>query len=154
MREIELLGRSLRSTQEGLEYEASDTHCQALVEGLGLSEESKTVNSAAVKPGGDRTRRRREMLEGTEQTRSRSLAEKEICTKMANPTRGSWKKSKMACRCTRGVEKVTWVMQAWKHDAVTADVHVDSDLGKRAQKEVGSLAVRADVELDLMNVWR
>ena len=38
VREIEMLGRSLRWTQEGLEYEASDKHRQALLEGLGLSE--------------------------------------------------------------------------------------------------------------------
>ena len=47
VREIEILGRSLRCTDEGLEYEASDKHRQAL--GWGLSEKYKTVNSAAVK---------------------------------------------------------------------------------------------------------
>ena len=46
MRKIEILGRSLGLTEEGLEYEASDKHRQALLEGLGLSPESKTVNSA------------------------------------------------------------------------------------------------------------
>ena len=43
-----------RWTDEGLEHEASDQHSQALVEGVGLVEE--------------------EMLEGTEKTRSWSLA--------------------------------------------------------------------------------
>ena len=38
-------------TEEELEYEeASDKHRQALLEGLELSEESQTVNNAAVKP--------------------------------------------------------------------------------------------------------
>ena len=50
MREMEMLGRNLRWTEEGLEYEASEKHLQALVEGVGLSQESKTINSAAVKP--------------------------------------------------------------------------------------------------------
>ena len=53
-REIETLGRSLRWTEEELEYEASDKRRQGLVEGVGLSEE--------------------EMLEGTEKTRFWSLA--------------------------------------------------------------------------------
>ena len=48
--EIEILGRNLTWTEEGLEYEGSDKHRQALLEGLGLNEESKSVNSAAVKP--------------------------------------------------------------------------------------------------------
>ena len=48
--EIEILGRNLTWTEEGLEYEGSDTHRQALLDGLGLNEESKAVNSAAVKP--------------------------------------------------------------------------------------------------------
>ena len=50
MREIEILGRSLRWTEEGLEYQASDKHRQPLLGGLGFSEESKTVNSAAWSP--------------------------------------------------------------------------------------------------------
>ena len=48
--EIEMLGRSLTWTEEGLECEGSDKHRRALVEGLGLSEEPKAVNIAAVKP--------------------------------------------------------------------------------------------------------
>ena len=38
---IEILGRNLTWTEEGLEYEGSDKHRQALLEGLGLNEESK-----------------------------------------------------------------------------------------------------------------
>ena len=104
--EIEILGRNLTWTEEGLEYEGSDKHRQALLEGLGLNEESKAVNSAAVKPEETDT----EMLDASETKRFRSLAAtlnymssdrsdvqyaaKEVCTKMANPTRGSWKRLK------------------------------------------------------------
>ena len=49
--EIEILGRNLTWTEEGLECEGSDKHRQALLEGLVLKEESKAVNSTAVKPG-------------------------------------------------------------------------------------------------------
>ena len=48
MHEIEILGRNLTWTEEGLEYEGSDNHRRALLEGLGLNEESKAVNSAAM----------------------------------------------------------------------------------------------------------
>ena len=48
--EIEILGRNLTWTEDGLEYEGSDKHRRVLLEGLGLNEESKAVNSAAVKP--------------------------------------------------------------------------------------------------------
>ena len=37
-------------TEEGLEYEGSAKHRHALLEGLGLNEKSKAVNSAAMKP--------------------------------------------------------------------------------------------------------
>ena len=86
----------------------SDRHRQALLEGLGWSEESKTVNSAAVKSEEIGQVEDVETLEGKESTKFRSLAAmlnhmrsdrsevqyfaKEICTMMANPTQGSWKR--------------------------------------------------------------
>ena len=104
--EIEILGRNLTWTEERLEYERSDKHREALLEGLGLNEESMTVYSAAVKPEeigqghGDVGRVRNEKIQkfggGVELHESdRSdvqYAAKEVCTKMANPTRGSWKR--------------------------------------------------------------
>ena len=41
--EIEILVRNLTWTKEGLEYEGSDKHRRALLEGTGLNEESKAV---------------------------------------------------------------------------------------------------------------
>ena len=52
-------------------------------------------------------------------------AAKEVCTKMASPTRGSWKQ---AGRYLKGVEKVTWEMEAWQiNEEVNVDVRVDSN---------------------------
>ena len=48
--EIEISGRKLTWTEEGLEYEGRDKHRQASLEGLRLNEESKAVNNAAMKP--------------------------------------------------------------------------------------------------------
>ena len=63
---IEILGRRLRWRKEGLEYEGCDKHRQALSEGFGLSEDSKTVNSAVVKPEEMGQEEDEKMLEGTE----------------------------------------------------------------------------------------
>ena len=74
--EIEILGRSLTWTEEGLEYEGSDKHRRALLEGLELSEESKAVNSAAVKPEEIGQEEDTEMLDASETKRFRSVAAK------------------------------------------------------------------------------
>ena len=50
VREIELLGTSVRLREEELGCEASGKHRRALLEGFRSIEESKTVNSTAVKP--------------------------------------------------------------------------------------------------------
>ena len=121
MHEIEIVGRSLTWTKEGLEYESSDKHRRALLEGLGLNEESKAVNSPAVKTEEIGQEEDTEMF-ASETKRFRSLAAtlnymssdrsdvqyaaKEVCTKMANPTRGSWKRLKKAGRYLTGVENM------------------------------------------------
>ena len=55
--EMEILGRSLRWTEEGLEYEASDRHHQALPQGMGLCSESKMVRQSHGHARGDEARR-------------------------------------------------------------------------------------------------
>ena len=72
--EIEILGRSLTWTEEGLEYEGRDKHRQALLECLGLNEESKAVNSAAVKPEEIGQEEDTEMFDSSEAKSFRSLA--------------------------------------------------------------------------------
>ena len=62
VREIEILGTSVSLSEEGLGREASGKRRRALLEGLGSIEESKTVNSTAVKgwdPEESRSARRR-----------------------------------------------------------------------------------------------
>ena len=149
--EIEILDRNLTWTEEGLEYEGSDKHRRGLLEGLGLNEESKTVNSAAVKPKEIGQEEDTGMLNVAETKMFRSLAAtlnymsldrsdvqyaaKEVCTKMASPTQGSWKRLKKAGRYLKGVEKVTWV-RSWKSDdEVNVDVHVDSDWAKGPERK-------------------
>ena len=151
--EIEILGRNLTWTEEGLEYEGSDKHRRALLEGLGLNEESKAVNSAAMKPEEIGQEEDTEVLDASEAKRFRSLAAtlnymssdrsdvqcaaKEVCKMMAKPTQGSWKRLKKAGRCLTGAEKVTWVMRSWRHDdKVNVDVHVDSNWASGTREEI------------------
>ena len=138
--ETEILGRNLTWTEGGLECEGSDKHRQALLEGLGLNYESKAVNSAAMKPEQINQEEDAEMLDESETKGFRSLAATlnymssdrsavqyaatAVCTKMANPTRGSWPRLKKAGRYLKGVQKVTWLMGSWKNDdEVNVDVH-------------------------------
>ena len=48
VREIETVRKSFRWKEEELEHEESDTHCEALLEELGLCANSQTVTSAEV----------------------------------------------------------------------------------------------------------
>ena len=107
VQEIKILGRTLRWTEQGVEYEEGDKHRQTLLRGLGLNEESTTVNGAVLKEealgqeedeeilGVEQARRFRS-LEATLKNMSLDRSDvqsgaKEVCMKMANPTRGSWK---------------------------------------------------------------
>ena len=93
-----------------------------------MNGESKAVNSAAMKPEEICQEEDTDMLDASESKRFRILAAtlnymgsdrsdvqyaaKEVCKKMAKPTRGSWKRLKKAGRYWTGVEKVTWVMRS------------------------------------------
>ena len=127
-----------------MEFEGSDKHRRTLLEGLVLNEESKAVNSAAVKPEEIGQEVDTDVLGALEAKRFRSLAAtlnymildrlnvqyaaKEVCKMMAKPIQGSWKRLKKAGRCLTGVDNVTWVMRSWRHDdKVNVDVHVNSD---------------------------
>ena len=50
IKEVTILGRTLRWTEEGLEYEADGKHVRDLMEAEGLNENSNTVVSPVVKP--------------------------------------------------------------------------------------------------------
>ena len=71
---MQILVKHLRWTEEELDHEASDRHRHALLEGLGLSEESKTVNSAAVKLEEIGQEEGTDTLEGTERKEFRSFS--------------------------------------------------------------------------------
>ena len=118
--EIEILGQEpdMDRGRSGVRRQRQNTVKRCL-EGLGLNE---AVNRAAVKTRGDWSRRRHgdvgrlrnkkdsEVLAATLNYMSSDrsdvqYAAKAVCTKMANPSRGSWKKFKKASSYLKGVEK-------------------------------------------------
>ena len=149
--EIEMLGTSVRWTEDGLGCEATDKRRQALLEGLESSEESKTVNSAAVKPEEIGQEEDGEMREGTEKTRFRSFCgdakqhesgqigraprrERDMHEDGESDTRKP-EEVQEDMRILEESDGVTWVMRAWRHDCMTVYVHVDSDWAQGPERK-------------------
>ena len=135
VREMEILGITFRWKEEELEAEASDKHSQTLLEGLGLSEESKTVSGSQA--GGDRTRRRRGHAGGNGEDEVRELGGDAELHEPGHVGRAISREGDMhedgeadtrklekieeGMQMHEGVEKVRWVMRAWKNNGVTVD---------------------------------
>ena len=109
----------------------------AFLRGLGLGEDSKTVNSAAMNSARMRTRRSWEQKNYMSLDRSDvQHPAKEVCRKMINTTQGSCKGLKKAGRDLKGVQKGTWMTLAWESvDVVSVDVHVDLGVGEGSRKK-------------------
>ena len=107
IKEVTILGRLLRWTEDGLEYEADPKHVRDLMEEEGLEDESKTVVSPAVKPRAGAEDQEVEEL-GREEAKGfrggaaklnylghdrpdLQYATKEICRYMVKPRFGMWK---------------------------------------------------------------
>ena len=151
-REIETLGRNLRWIEKWLLYKARDKHRQALLEGLGLSEESKTVNRAVAKPEEIGPEEDANMLDEAERKKFRSLAatlnmrfgrsdvqysrEGHMHEDGGSDTRELQETEECSQISEKGVEKVTWAMRAWEHDEMKVEVRVDSDWVKGTRQEV------------------
>ena len=118
-----------------MEYEESDRHRQALLEGSGLNDK-QCVQSSRRRSDEKRTRKcwtKRRSLAAPLNYMSLDRSDvqdaaKEICTTMANRARGCSKKLKKACGCS----KESGESRAWKHDV---DVHVVSDWAKGPERK-------------------
>ena len=152
IREICILGRSLRWTESGLEYTADRKYRRMLMEQHGLSEDSNPVVSPAVKAVGEPEEGDGEEL-GPEEARAfrasgatlnylgqdRSdiqYAVKEVCVEMSRPTVGGQKKIKRIVRYLAGAEEVVWRFREWSDEEdVGIEVFVDSDWAKGADRK-------------------
>jgi len=152
VKEITILGRTVRWTTEGIEYEADGRHREELMKECGLKEDSKSLNCPAARGGEEQEGGEERRLEGEECRKFRGLAArlnylgqdrsdiqyatKEICTEMSAPTENGMKKIKRAVRYLAEVKGVVWRMGEWEDDEqVGIEVYVDSDWAKGADRK-------------------
>ena len=76
-KKLKMLGRTLRWTDDGLKHEADKKHQQALLQGIGMSAESKTLRSVAVRTEDVDLQEDEESMETESATKFRSLTTKE-----------------------------------------------------------------------------
>jgi hypothetical protein len=138
-KEVDVLGRLLRCTEEGYEYEADRKHRQIVMETLGFDEKSKGI---AVNGRIDDSDDSGEELQGPEATSFRALAArvnylsqdspdvqyaaKEVCREMSKPTTRSWRKLKVLARFLLEREAVVW-KYAWQCEGANLSLYTDSD---------------------------
>ena len=120
IKEVTILGRTVRWTAEGLEYEADVRHRRRIMEAEGLEEDSKAAPSPAVK----------------EDTGKGELDEKDLDTDDHRRFRSAGatlnylgRRMKRVARYLVGAKRLVWKYQEMEDDdeEVKVDVYVDSD---------------------------
>ena len=145
IKEVTILGRTVRWTAEGIEYEADDGHRKKLMEAEGLEEDSKVAPGPAVKMDDEKEKLDEEELEASERKGFRGTAArmnylgqdrsdiqygvKEICQGMSKPSVGGRAKIKRLVRYLGGAKRLVWKYGEKETDEETVwvDVYVDSD---------------------------
>ena len=140
-KEATLLGRTLRWRDWGISCEADPKYRKHVMESLGLSEESKSLNSPGMKEEGGKDDGGPRVMGDDRLYRSIvasinymstdqpdiQYACKEACRDMSAPTAGSWLKLKRLARYLVKRERVIWRFP-WKHGGHGSwRVFVDSD---------------------------
>ena len=140
---IVILGRTVRWTEEGIEYEADKKHRKAMMEYFGFEE---GVKGASV--NGDKDRKEEEddeeEMERVEEKKFRGMAArlnylaqdspdlqypaKEISREMAKPKRGAWRRLKKVVRYLAGRRAVVW-KYGYQEEVQEVVVRADSDWG-------------------------
>ena len=145
IKEVTILGRTVRWTAEGLEYEADAAQRRRIWEAEGLEEDPKAAPSPAVKEDNGKAEPDETDLVADEHRRFRSegatlnylgqdrsaiqFAVKDICQGMSRPTEGGKARIKRVARYLVGAKRLVWKYQEKENDdeRVKVDVHVDSD---------------------------
>ena len=161
IKEVEILGRRIRWTREGIEYEGDGSHRRALMEEMGLGQDSNAVGCPAERPEGRPSGDDEVELREAERRGFRSMAAKlnyigqdrsdvqyaarGVCSGMAKPSVGDMRRLRGRVRYLARVEGVTWEYGEWRDgEEVRVDVYVDSDWAKEASRKStsgGMLAV-------------
>ncbi len=166
VKEMTILGRRVKWTEEGIEYEADERHRAEILKAELLGAESNGVVSAAVKPkvedkhmmmvklDGDGRRKFREeaaRLNYLGQDRSDiQYAVKEACAGMAEPSEEGKMRLKRIARYLVKAERVVWKMGELEEGKLVIEVWVDSDWAKGDERKstsggimtVGGVAVK------------
>ena len=143
-KEVIILGRVLRVTEEGLEYEADRKHRQMILDQLRLSEGSKGLSSNVSKEEKQEEEEEGEDLVKEEATSFRALAArfnylssdcpdlqfpiKQCSKEMAKPKAGSWGRMKKVARYLLNRRSVVWRFD-WQDEPSACYVAADSDWG-------------------------
>ena len=123
-KESSILGRTVRWTNTGIEYEADPKHRKIVMEYFGFEDGSKPLTCNGEKDDREEAWEQ-ELLPSAEAIRFRGLAArlnflsldrpdlqypvKQCSQEMARPTRGSWKRMKKIARYLIGSPSVIWM---------------------------------------------
>jgi hypothetical protein len=143
-KEVVILGRIVRWTRDGIEYEADPKHRKIILESLGLDEGSRTLSLNGEKEDGKEEDWELEELAKGEAKEFRGLAArmnflsldcpdiqfpiKQSSREMARPKRGSWKRMKKVARYLLNRRRIVW-MYRWQDEAKISHTATDSDWG-------------------------
>ncbi len=136
-KEVKILNRIVRFTNNGVEYEADPRHVEILINSMGLGEANPT--SSLGTEDGERKEEDCQMGTATEYralvARANYLAQdrpdiqfatKEICRSMADPVQKDWCKLKRLIRYMKGkprlIHKMVW-QKAWSQYSVYSDAN-------------------------------
>ena len=154
IKEVVILGRVVRWTEGGIEYEADAGHRAKLMKAEGLEEDSKVAVGPAMKDDGGVEALEEVMLEGKwehKEFRSKGATSnylgqdrsdiqysvKMICQGMSKPSEGGKARIKRVVRYLVGAKRLVW-KYGEKDDgeeAMWVDVFVDSDWASGCQRK-------------------
>jgi hypothetical protein len=145
-REVKVLNRVLRLTEEGIEYEADPRHAELIVRGMGMTD-AKGVSTAGVDEpihgtGHEGVESEGEPLGQEEATAYRAIAAranylapdrpdmqyatKEICRRMCEPKQKDWMRLKRLARYLVHRPRVV-AKFLWQREGSSLEVHTDSN---------------------------
>ena len=152
-KEVTILGRTVRWTEAGIEYEADERHRRELLKMAGLDEGSNAVVGPCVKEEEDQEEWESMELNRDEAREFRGaaarmnylgqdrsdiqFATKLVCQSMSRPTAACWRRIKRVARYLVGAKKVVWkygdVLEENGDNII--DVYVDSDWAGAADRK-------------------
>ena len=140
-KEVNILGRTVRWKDWGIEYEADKRHRKVIIEYFGFNEKTKGLTGNGVSDLEDEDGED-DQVDGKDATAYRAVAArvnflsqdcpdlqfpaKEVCRDMATPTRMAWKRLKRLARYLISRRAVVYKLE-WQEEGSPLKVYTDSD---------------------------